>query len=237
MHRVAIIEDDQPTNDVFKKYIQSEWADAEILQFFSFDTAAHAIETEKFDLIVSDLDLGHGTDKLGGIKIAKMMDSVKAPLLIVSGAPQPELHREIFKALGAWDYLEKPVLEHDFITQVIRAIYFRTGTAEKATFSVISKEGLTPDSQLIIDRRARLPVSWRKVPVHLSLTEIRLVSELVEKKGVVISYEKLFKLLNTGQNLANLRVHIQNIRAAFKDADPDFGRIQSKMLVGYYWGD
>lgn len=235
MYTIAIIEDDQPTNDQFKGYLLSVWPDCEVQQFFAFDSALAAIETIDFDLVVSDLDLGSGTDRLGGIKIAKVIDSMRCPLLIVSGSPQAEVHRDVFKALGVWDYLQKPVIESDFVTQVKRAIGFRIAQVEIKKPRTADVSGTTLDPNLRIDRSSRHPASWKNVTVHLTMTELRIVEEMVHNLNSPVPFSDFFDLLDSGRNVETLRVHIQNIRSAFKDIDDNFDKVKSKPMFGYFW--
>ncbi|MQR02791.1 response regulator transcription factor [Glaciimonas soli] len=235
MYRFAIIEDLTPTNDEFKGFLLKSRPDCSVKQFFSFDTAIVAIKNEEFDLIVSDIDLGADTDKMGGVKIAKALDSQKTPLLIVSGSPQPEIQREVFRALDAWDYLQKPITEADFITQVKRAIAFRTVQAQKQDATVRSDGASIADADLVINYQSRNVVKWKNQRVNLSITQIRLVQEMVSSKNNTVSFAQLFEQIDTGRNKENLRVHIAAIRDAFKDVDSTFDRIKTTPMIGYFW--
>jgi DNA-binding NtrC family response regulator len=159
MYRFAIIEDDKPTNNEFKGYLEKIWADCMIVQYFTFETGLRGIQGTEFDLVVSDIDLGAGTDKFGGMKIAKALDSAKTPLLVISGSSQPD-NREIFRALDAWDYLQKPVTESDFINQVKRAVAFRMVHLNSAEQLPLSPVGMS-DPDLTIDLHSKMRVAWK----------------------------------------------------------------------------
>lgn len=235
MFDVAIVEDDSPTSDAFKASLLKSWPTCRVQQFYDFTTASAALEANNFDLVISDIDLGSGSDKYGGIKIAKILHARQIPLLIVSGISQPELHRDIFRALDAWDYLQKPVSETDFTNQVTRAITFRQAIVDNEPQSSQRSEP-NPDPDLVINLHDLDRVKWKGQRVNLSLTQTRILETLLLHVNEMVTYEDLFKQIATGKTIANLRVHIGQIRSALKDADPDYvDRLQNMPMIGYSW--
>lgn len=230
MYRIAVIEDIEPTNNEFKGFLLRIWPDCIVHQYMDCDSALQGVEEIKFDLIISDIDLGEGSNKHGGAKIAKAIHGREIPLLIVSGAPEPELYRNLFKALDAWDYLQKPVVEADFSTQVRRAITYKS--SQPSTQSE-SRQDL--DSRLIINTANKAAVTWIGKRVSLTITQIRLLQLIAKNGGENTTFEQLFSCIESGQNKDNLRVHIGQIRNAFKEVDTDFNCIQTVPMVGYRW--
>lgn len=57
MVRIAIIEDDRPTNDALKQAILDAWPNYAVDQCFDRPGAESALETQRYDLIVLDLEL------------------------------------------------------------------------------------------------------------------------------------------------------------------------------------
>jgi two-component system response regulator ChvI len=232
MLRIAVIEDHQATNDEFKAFLIELWPDCKVEQYLTFAQAITGVKSIDFDLIVSDIDLGDGTDRYGGIKIAKALDSQRTPFLVVSGSPQPELQRDIFRALDAWDYLQKPVTSGDFALQARRAIAFRLAQTRNSEPEV--RVGV---QDLAIDLADRAMVRWKGRRVILSMTQIRLVQKMIENLNQVVPYADFFGDIESGRNKENLRVHIAGIRDAFKDVDPSFKRISTTTMIGYSWRD
>jgi two-component system OmpR family response regulator len=231
MLKFAVIEDIALTNDEFKTFLERIWPDCQVSQYLTFESAINGIRSTDFDLIISDIDLGEGTDRFGGVKIAKALDSQRTPFLVVSGSPQPELQREIFRALDAWDYLQKPVTEADFATQARRAIAFRS--AQQGNHIA---QGVPHDiAGLNIDLSAREMVKWNGRRVVLSMTQIRLLQVMTDDPGVPIPYTEFYQHIDSGRNKQNLRVHIKQMRQAFVDVDPNFDRIETKHMIGYFW--
>lgn len=232
MLRIAVIEDHQATNDEFRAFLIELWPDCRVEQYLTFEQAIAGVKSIDFDLIVSDIDLGEGTDRYGGMKIAKALDSQRTPFLVVSGSPQPELQRDIFRALDAWDYLQKPVTAADFAIQARRAIAFRLAQTKNDEPEV--RAGVV---DLVIDLTDREMVKWKGQRVVLSMTQIRLVQKMIENLNQVVPYAAFFGNIESGRNKENLRVHIAGIRDAFKDVDPGFKKIGTTMMIGYSWRD
>lgn len=236
MYRIAVVEDDRPTNDTFKGYVLKAWPGSVVEQYFDFDSAQRALAAASYDLVICDIDLGAGSDKYGGIKISKALDSTRTPLLVVSGLPQPDLHREICRALDAWDYLQKPVTEADFRSQIVRAVTYRQAIVQRGDAPAGPPPRFSTDPDIAIDLHSRVKVRWKGRPVNLSLTQVRLLETLVHNANRPVSYEALFEQIDSGRNKENLRVHIAAIRTALKEADPAFDdRLHNTPMLGYLW--
>lgn len=236
MYTFAVIEDNESTNEMLRQYLCNIWPGCTVRQFYTTESALDAITVIDFDLVVSDIDMGPGSDKFGGLKIAKALDATTCPLLIVSGSPQPEVNREMFRALEAWDYLQKPISESDFAQQVKRAIMFRHAQLEAGSTAGKGNDGLTRDSDLIIDRASRRSVvRWKGNTVKLTLTQISLLELLVESYDQPVPYTRMLAEILTGKNKDNLRMHMSQMRKAFEAIDPEFNRMKPVTMVGYLW--
>ena len=236
MYKFAIIEDSAPTNDSFRKGLEKRWLGCDVKQYFNTESAIQALQSETFDLVVTDLDLGDEGGKTGGFKVAKIIiQSVKCPLLVVSGAPEHDLYRGAFNALGAWDYLIKPVTEEDFVEQVRRALIVRDAQTGTPSSPQDQLSEIRDVPELKIDLAASKPAHWKGEPVHLTMSHVRIVHALASQPDQIVSYDCLWKLLTTGQNIENLRVHIGQIRRAFKDIDRGFKHINTVPYKGYLW--
>ncbi|HEX7646887.1 MAG TPA: response regulator [Noviherbaspirillum sp.] len=237
MYTFAIIEDHESTNDTFKTYLEKIWPDCTVMQFYTTESALAAISTTDFDLVVSDIEMGPtGSAKYGGFKIAKALDAATCPLLIVSGSPQPDVNRDVFRALDAWDYLQKPVMEADFVMQVKRGIAFRQAQLANSVTPGKQDHGSTRDSDLIINRGDRKnPVLWKGQSVKLTFTQISLLEMLVDSYDQPVSYDRLFEQIITGKNKETLRMHLSQMRGQFEAIDPGFACIKSVPMIGYRW--
>lgn len=234
--RIAVIEDDAPTAKDYTERLMRIWPDCRIEEYSDSESAMKAIMETDFDLVISDIKLGEGADRMAGIRIAKELDVKRTPLLVVSGLPQPDWHRDVFKALDAWEYLQKPIdPPEEFDTQVKRAMAFRAVTLQDAPYRSYEDALKVRVPDLVLDHRAADRVVWRGKRVKLPMCSYYIVELMASRPNEPVKYETLMEKLPTGKNKQNLRQRIQEIKERFEDADPDFDRIENKVMVGYYW--
>ena len=105
MVKVAVIEDDVPTSNQLKGWIEGARKDIQVDQWFNRDDAEAAIAKVTYDLVVLDIELGR--ERHAGVAIINAINKRRGtPVLVVSGMPAA-IYRSIMKALDAWDYLQK----------------------------------------------------------------------------------------------------------------------------------
>ena len=232
MTTVAVIEDDVPTSNQLKGWIESARPGLTVHQWFTRDDAEAAIAREAYDVVVLDIELGR--ERHAGVAIINAINKRQAgtPVLVVSAMPAA-IYRSIMKALDAWDYLQKTTFEEaDFIDtflEILRAAKDRaaTSTAALAPAPVVNELSLDP-------LRQSTPI-WRGQRVNLPLTAQRILSALHQRRGEVVSYEDLFQVVKSGRNRDNIRKHVSTIRDAFREIDPSFDGIENVPMRGFRW--
>ena len=217
---IAVIEDDPPTSDSFVQWLSKGIAGADVRKFEDPESAATALNSAKFDLVV--LDIALGIKRHAGIELLNLINhlSQPPPVLVVSGLP-PEHYRGVTKALGAWDFLQKPCEAHDLVA-----------TAAE----ILSSPGAgsqVDGGDLVIGPLNQ--VRWKSNKVSITLTGVRILTLLFSKRGTAVHYAELFDAVPTGKNEENVRKHISTIRAAFKEVDPSFSQIKVVPVVGFMW--
>jgi DNA-binding response OmpR family regulator len=227
MPKVAVIEDDIPTSNQLKGWIEAACPGIVVHQWHNRDEATAAVEREAYDLIVLDIELGH--ERHAGVAIINTVNKrAGTPVLVVSGMPAA-IYRSIMKALDAWDYLQKSAFdERDFIEtflEMLRAVKARSATARPAE----------TDGDLSLDPLRQTMPLWRGQRINLPLTAQRILSALHQKRGRIVSYDELFQVVKSGRNRDNVRKHVGTIREAFKDIDPEFDAIESVPMRGFRW--
>ena len=85
MQKIALIDDEADVIDLLCAWLNEAVPDCQIHPFTALEPALAAIAETDFDLVISDVELGPGSDKYGGVKIAKALDTRKTPLLVVRG--------------------------------------------------------------------------------------------------------------------------------------------------------
>jgi two-component system response regulator ChvI len=140
------------------------------------------------------------------------------------------IYRSIMKALDAWDYLQKSAFdEREFIEtflEMLRAVKASAGAAHPPAAAI---------SDLSLDPLRQATPMWRGQRINLPLTAQRILATLYEKRGRIVSYDELFRVVKSGRNRDNVRKHVGTIREAFKDIDPQFDSIESVPMRGFRW--
>ncbi len=219
MPTVAVIEDDVPTSNQLKGWIEAARPGITVRQWFTRDEAEAALARERYDAVVLDIELGR--ERHAGVAIINAINKQGAgtPVLVVSAMPAA-LYRGIMKALDAWDYLQKTTFEEADFTD---------------TFLEILREAplAAAGSDLSLDPLKQGAPLWRGQRVNLPLTAQRILAALHERRGEVVSYEDLYRVIKSGRNRDNVRKHVATIREAFREIDPAFDGIENVPMRGF----
>ncbi len=227
MTKVAVIEDDIPTSNQLKSWIEAARPGIVVDQWFNRDDAEAAIAREDYALVTLDIELGR--ERHAGVAIINAINKTGrgTPVLVVSAMPAA-IYRSIMKALDAWDYLQKTAFEEaDFIEtflEILRAGRERSPQKEAA-----------PAAELALDPLRQSTPLWCGKRVNLPLTAQRILATLYQRRGEVVSYDELFAVVKSGRNRDNIRKHISTIREAFRELDDSFDRIENIPMRGFRW--
>lgn len=225
---VALIEDDQPTSNQLKGWIEAARPGMRIEQWFDRDAAEAALARTRYDLVVLDIELGR--ERHAGVALINTINRLHhgTPVLVVSAMPAA-IYRGIMKALDAWDYLQKTSFsEADFIDTVLemlRAVRDKPAAATPAGTA----------NELAIDPLRQSTPLWRGQRLNLPLTAQRILAALYQRRGEVVSYEALFEVVKSGRNRDNVRKHVSTIRDALREIEPGFDGIENVPMRGFRW--
>lgn len=228
MLKVAVIEDDVPTSNQLRGWIESAQPGVRVDQWFDRDAAELAIGREVYDLVVLDIELGR--ERHAGVAIINAINKRHGtPVLVVSAMPAT-IYRSIMKALDAWDYLQKTTFaESDFIETLLEMLRAARETQkQKGVVSVLADE-------LSLDPLRQSSPTWRGQRINLPLTAQRILSTLYQQRGQVVSYDELFQVVKSGRNRDNVRKHVSTIRDAFREIDSTFDLIENIPMRGFRW--
>ena len=232
--RIAVIEDDRATSDLFTRWLHelgTPERPMEITQLLTREEAERALQSEHYDLVCLDIQLGH--ERNAGIGLINTVHRTEhGPVLVISGAPA-DTYRSIMSELDAWDYLVKPLSEENkgsFLEFVSRALRQNKPHQDAGT-----EQKRNAGNGLEIDPLNQTSARFNGKRINLPLTGQRLAKLLAERAGQLVSYAELYEMISTGHNTANIRAHIQVIRNAIRDIDPSFDSIKSVPMAGYMW--
>jgi DNA-binding response OmpR family regulator len=224
MPTVAVIEDDVPTSNQLRGWIEAARPGIQVHQWFDRDSAERAVARERYDAVVLDIELGR--ERNAGVALINAINKRGGmPVLVVSAMPAA-IYRSIMKALDAWDYLQKTTFEQsEFVETFLEVL--RRGAAQAHPSS--------DASELTLDPLRQGAALWRGQRVNLPLTAQRILAALDARRGEVVSYEELYRVIKSGRNRDNVRKHVGAIREAFREIDPAFDGIENVPMRGFRW--
>lgn len=230
MSSVAIIEDDIPTSNQLRGWIEAARPGIAVHQWFNRDDAEAALAREHYDVVVLDIELGR--ERHAGVAIINAINKRRGtPVLVVSAMPAA-IYRSIMKALDAWDYLQKTTFdEADFVDTFLEILRAAKSSAPAAGAPALP----AAVDELSLDPLRQVSPTWRSQRVNLPLTAQRILSALYARRGEVVSYEDLFQVVKSGRNRDNIRKHVSTIRDAFREIDPAFDAIENVPMRGFRW--
>lgn len=229
MEHIALIEDDKPTSDLLRGWIEAARPGVRVSAFFTRDDAEAGLAADAFDLVVLDIELGR--ERHAGVAIINAINKTRpgTPVLVVSAMPAA-IYRSIMKALDAWDYLQKTAFEEaDFVETLLEILRATKGQIKAKTAD------LPGEGDLSLDPLRQNTALWRGQRINLPLTAQRILATLYQHRGEVVSYEDLFAVVKSGRNRDNVRKHVSTIREAFKELDADFDAIENIPMRGFRW--
>jgi PAS domain S-box-containing protein len=101
-YKILLIEDDKLDQMAFLRMVETENLPYDCTKADSIAQAKQLLQSEEFDIVVSDYSLGDGT-------AFDILESVKdTPLILVTGAGDEAIALKAWRA-GAYDYLRKDV--------------------------------------------------------------------------------------------------------------------------------
>ncbi len=227
MEKVAVIEDDVPTSNQLKGWIEAAKPGIRVEQWFTRDDAEAALAREDYDVVVLDIELGR--ERHAGVALINAINKGHGtPVLVVSAMPAT-IYRSIMKALDAWDYLQKTTFEESDFVDTFLEILRATRERRSATPPVADT------AELSLDPLRQGAPTWRGQRVNLPLTAQRILAALYQQRGQVVSYDDLYRVVKSGRNRDNIRKHVSTIRDAFREIDPAFDGIENVPMRGFRW--
>ena len=219
---ILIVEDDLKLNNGILLALKGQ--EYHCLQCDSVQAGRTAVDKEKIDLILLDINLpdGNGLDWLVEIR-----QKSQVPVILIS-ANNMEMDIVTGLKLGANDYITKP-----FSLMVLRArieVQLReTETENPETYQT---------EHYAFDFR-KMDFRVDGTSVELSRTEQRLLRKLVENPGVVLSRETLTDEIWSGDSEYveehALTVVIKRLRGKLREAEHENAYIRTVYGIGYVW--
>jgi DNA-binding response OmpR family regulator len=223
--KVLIIEDDLTLNRLLTGHLRS--LGYEVHSATGGSDGISMAEETKPDLVVLDVMM----PVVDGWQVCRRLRSTSAvPILMLTAKGTQE---DVIQGLelGADDYLKKPFDLRELELR-IEAILRRSGAATEDQREVFD------DGNLRVDLEHRLVARQGKA-VHLTPTEYRLLSYLIQQGGRVVPHEELLKEVwgpEYMQDTANLSVYVRYLREKLESVPGEPRYIKTEWGVGYRFG-
>lgn len=223
MERILIVDDDQEIRDFLADTLSDEGFGVRTIG--GGGEVNSALQDFSPDILLLDYRMPgqSGVDVMKNLRSSE--EHAGLPVIMVTGVDGEEEKLAAFE-LGADDYVVKPFLPRELAAR-IRAVLRR---AQSATVGQQSKDKIS-SAGLLIDLRSHR-VHLRGEEVYLTLTEFRILVELLRNDGAVLSRDDL-----RSQALGNLNVtdrtidvHMASLRKKLPEHGACIGTVRG---VGY----
>jgi DNA-binding response OmpR family regulator len=186
------------------------------------------IRTHRPDLLIADINM----PILDGFSLVRRLRDQGDPLpVILLTARNHEIDEAMGLELGADDYITKPYSSRLLLARVAALVRREQLRLQPPTEPVMVRGLLDICAE-------RLEVRVRGQPVHLTVSEFRLVEALVRRPGVVLSRDRLLDQVRGEDTAAGERIidtYVRRVRRKFEAVDPHFAELETVVGLGYRW--
>lgn len=226
-YQIAIVEDDEQLRANYAQALEREGY--QIVTYSDRKSAEQAFQQNLPDLAVLDVMLKDEME--GGFDLCRELRQLSPTIpIIFLTARNSDLDRVSGLRLGAWDYMTKDTTTLDFLPVRIAALF---RIVEALQNPPAEEQHLTRGSLKINEERKQ--VTWKDLPISLTLTEYWILLSLTRHPGHVKSHDQLMEAANVVVTNNAIAAHIRRIREKFREADPDFNALRSEYGMGYRW--
>ena len=223
MKKILVVEDDEMLACGLCYHLELDGYETASVQ--NAATAEKKINTEKFDLIILDVNL---PDTDGFTLCHKIRAEQSVPVIFLTAR---DLDTDVMRGfdMGADDYITKPFNVHIFKRKVA-ALLKRTGQVQKT--DVYECDGLKIDFD-------RLTAMTGDEPVVLTPTEYKILKIFTDSPGMLLTRNVLLdKMYDKDAVFADehaLTVNINRIRSKIETGERKY--IRTVYGMGYIWED
>ncbi|AKO91730.1 DNA-binding response regulator [Priestia filamentosa] len=223
MRKIFIVEDDPSLVALLEEHLQR--FEYETCSVQNFEKVTEEFQTFAPDLVLLDVNL----PKFDGYYWCRQMQACSTcPILFIS-AREGKMDQVMALENGADDYITKP-FDYEIVMAKIKSQLRRAyGTyANNYHDRNVKAGGLTLDFE-------RLFLSYNQKKVELSLTEAKILDEMMKKHEHVVSRDRLLEKIWDEQAFVDdntLNVYIARVRKKMKELEI-YNALQTVRGVGY----
>jgi DNA-binding response OmpR family regulator len=220
--RVLVVEDEAAIADAVAYSVRGEGFEVDVRT--DGETALAAARSHPFDVVLLDIRL----PGVSGLEVCRRLRAESDVPIIILTARDAEVDRVVGLEAGADDYVTKPFSMPELLSR-IRAI-LRRRELDRAKPSSVKAVG---SLRLDLDRQV-VTVDGR--PVHVTRTELRLLSLLADAPERVFDRREIMRHLWGSEHVGDARacdIHISNLRAKVERDPGSPERIVTVRGAGY----
>jgi len=227
---IALVDDDRNILTSVTMALEAEGYN--VSTYADGDEALQGLTETPVDLAVLDIKM----PRMDGMELlGKLRKSSRMPVIFLT-SKDDEIDEVIGLRMGADDYITKPFSQRLLIER-IRAILRRAEAEQISQES--GEDSAVRRGDLVLDPIRHLCI-WREREVTLTVTEFLILEALAQRPGHVKSRDQLMDAAY-GENIyvddRTIDSHIKRLRKKFRDADDDFGHIETLYGIGYRYKD
>ncbi|MBI2751610.1 MAG: sigma-54-dependent Fis family transcriptional regulator [Burkholderiales bacterium] len=220
--QILVIDDEQDLRTLYELTLLREGYRVDTAG--SVQEAMHAIDTQRFDVIITDMRLPDGL----GTEILSHMKAVQRPerCIVITAHGSAENAVESLKA-GAFDYLTKPVDLKQFRTAIASAVQGTrppTGLARRATDARLTESVPTPTGHAALSRLAGESPSMRNVKERVLKVARSMAPVLIQGES------------GTGKELVACALHANSHRSSGPWVAVNCSAIPENLLETEFFG-
>jgi two-component system response regulator ChvI len=227
MTKIALVDDDRNILTSVAMMLEAEGFDVEC--HTDGQSAADAIARRAPDLAVLDVRM----PRMDGMELLQRIRQRSDLPVVFLTSRDDEVDEILGLRFGADDYIRKP-FSHRLLLERIRAVlrrHDRTGDPSRG------REGDGPmvRGDLAMDP-LRHQVTWKGMPVSLTVTEFLLLQALAQRPGFVKTRDQLMDVAYDDQVYVDDRTidsHVKRLRKKLRASDPAFSAIETLYGIGY----
>lgn len=226
--KILIVDDEPEIADLIEVYLKNE--SYQVYKYYTATEALRCINTISLDLAILDIML----PDINGFELCRRIRKKHTYPVIMLTAKDEEADKITGLTMGADDYITKPFRPLEMVArvkaQLRRYKKYNPAAKEDPDDFMISHSGLVMN---VMTHECHIDGN----PLILTPTEFAILRILLERKGSVVSAEKLFheiwqdEYYSKGNN--TITVHIRHLREKMNDTVDKPRYIKTIWGVGY----
>ena len=223
---IALVEDDAAIRENYIMALKAQGYSVNAYE--DRPSAAEAFNHTLPDLAI--IDIGLKDEIEGGFMLCQQLRGLSQTLpIIFFTARDNDVDTISGLRMGADDYLTKDISMAHLLAR-IAALFRRTDllATPKQDSDTIRLGHLNVDV-------SRMTVSWKDIPVALTVTEFWMLHALIKRPGHVKSRQQLMDESRMVVDDSTITSHIKRMRKKFVQLDESFDHIDTVYGMGYRW--